>query len=459
MELIKKWRDKEYKVDNYLYENNDGLKVLHTLNKSSLDTYVSFIIKAGSYYEKDLNIPSGTSHFLEHLLGDENKIFKSNDDIDKFCFGNKNRPNIVFNLGTSYKYVFIYGYCNSKRENDLMKLTYSRIDYPIRNFEKLIEKQRKIIIAEMQSDKKPDKDPYLKLLNFALGNYSYNPDFNVIGKDEESVKSITSQDLTKLLRHQYSIENSILTIQSPTQFSNTIQGYIDKISKTLLRNNRTTITPIVEKVENVFDEGYFQNDEIKGVNASIFKFKELTDKRNYLDDTLTNLVSSLIGFVGFNELREKQHLVYSINWIWNGKYLFKNSIGSIEVSFTPENLVPAINGLYDLIHNKLIEFLDTKQGKRWFDNETSRYLYPHTISYQEDYTETRGLYILSDKEIFDINKAKKALTKVTIPMLKEYIKDYYINENFRFWFDSSYDIKKVKEAFHKTKYYGKYSNM
>ena len=447
MKIIKKWEDKKYNVQNYLYKDSNGLLILHTLNKQTLDTYASFLLKAGAYFEKELNVPNGTSHFLEHLITKPNKDLKTRKEIDSFEFGNKNRAQIHTNAGTGFKYMSIYGFCNANREEDLMKRLKGMIDYPIENFNKEIEIERKIILAELQREYKPEKNSDLQFMNFALKGKVFNDDFSIIGLNEENIKKITVEDVTKAYNSLFKIDNAILTIQSPNELSSNTLKYLSEISKRLRNNGHFEAVIHPEILENTNDFGYFYNAEAQGIRTFFFSFKKINKgARDYKLDLLQNFTKELIKYVAFNELREKKGYIYGIKSVTDSFYSWDYRIRGFEIVTDFNNLEKSIKGLKEIIETKAIKFLKSKQGVKWFENWISSFIFPHTPGYNEDYSENLGVSILSEEEILDFEKAKEAAMKITVKDVEEYYIEQYIDKPTFTWVDTSEEIEKVKEV-------------
>lgn len=453
MKLIKKWVDEKQKVENFIYQTDKGLKVFHTKNLQSLETYASIVVQAGTYFEKDLEVPNGTLHFLEHMIhGNPNLFFKTKKAMDEFAFGNHNRPSISDNAATSYKFMFIYGSANTNRENDIFKRLYSIINYPINEFEKHIELERKVILAELQRKYKPEKDPSHNFFKYLYNGKLHNNDFNIIGFNEENIKKINSDHLRKAFTSLFTNDNSILSIQTPNDLNPKVIEYIELISSTLSKN-KLGVKIHSEKFENVYDEGYFFDTDIRGIKIYITNFKKSELAINYREDALLGFSQNLINYVGFKNLREKKGYVYAISANNSKGLTFDYFFRYIELTMSFENLRKSLDELYTVINTRCLEFIKSKSGQKWFENELSYYLFPRTESYEEDYAETKSVLELRGYEHFDFEKAKAVAKNITITDLEEYFKQNYIENINKFWFDTSTEIEKVKKEFHKTLFY------
>lgn len=449
MKLIRKWIDTKYNVENYIYENPDGLKVLHTLNKQSLDTYISVVVKAGTYFEKQLNVPNGTAHFLEHMLCNPNSFFKSENEIDRFEFGSKEKASIYFNPGTSFRYIMLCGTTHKTREEDLMKRVYSTIDYPLDMFTKQIPKEKKIILAELQGDKKPEQDAELQFLKFTLSDKVYTNDFSILGETEENIKKISVEDLVKYYTNTFTIPNCMVSIQSPNEISKEIVKYIDLISSRLKSNDKDSVKILPEVIVNSKIIGYFHNKQKNGIKTRLFTFQSNKWRKSldYEYLVLRSLTISLIHFVLFKQLREKYGYIYGSNVYSNS--MWEVDIEGLEITTDFSNLKNAIEKLFEIIQKGLTNFLKTKHGNSWLQNEISGFIFPHTQEYNESYAETKAMSHLSGYEFADFDKASEVAKEVTVEKLSKFVDETIGKSTFGVWIDSSEDLEKVKREIKK----------
>ncbi len=458
MKLIRKWKDTKYNVENFLYENKDGLKVLHTLNKQTLDTFASLVLNAGSYFEKDLEVPSGTAHFLEHLLLNPNKKLKTMSAIDAFEFGNKNRSRMFTNASTGFRSMTFYGHCHHSRENDLMERLEQIICYPMDLIPKHISKERKVILAEKQRDLKIEKDSMLQLVHFILDGKIHTQDYKIIGKTDKDIKSIETEHLIKFYKSQFTINNSIFSIQSPNELDSEIISHIGNISKVLKQNGKDNAKIYDENLENKKQIGFYFNTEEQGLTVHLLKFQDQKErKKNYRDDNLFDMRHAVINHVAFNELREKKGYIYAISNFYTSFFTWQYGITGLSITFEPKYFKKALEGLNEIINHGSIKFLKTSQGKKWFDNYISKFIFPRTVNYNSEYSQEKSSQLLEKYELFDFEKAKKAAEKITIDELIEYIEKENKRFDYSYWIDTPINVEKVKKEIAKMKMFKDHS--
>lgn len=456
MRLLKEWVDTKYNVKNFLYENDYGLKVFHTLNTQTTETYISYILKAGAYFEKQLNVPNGTAHFLEHLLFKPNSKFKTIDEIDKFEFGNRERAKLFINGGTNFQNMYIYGSTHFTRELDLAKRLNNVVSYPI-DIEKYIEEERKVILSEHSRGVKLEKNKYLQFTKFALSGKVHNSNFSVIGEDTKSIVSITKDDILKLYKALFIIPNMIVSVQSPQKLTKSMLDQFNQLSKILPENADIKPTIFHEKLKNEFNVGYFFNTESTGINITFFKLDDYLKRKkvDYKKKLLENLHNSLINYLAYNELREKKGLLYSLDSISLKSALWEYAYFGFDVTSPEEKLPQLLEELYTLYYFRTKKFLKTKPGQRWFENKISSYIFPSTISYDEAYAESKAASILDGREINESDKYKKEALKATIENLITFADTQNLFVDTTIWVDTHIEIEKVKKIIENSTIYKK----
>ncbi|MDQ6986136.1 MAG: hypothetical protein Q9M91_07360 [Candidatus Dojkabacteria bacterium] len=143
MKLLDSWKDDYNNISNKIYQLDNKVKLIHSENPNTLDFDFSIIIKGGSYYERQVGVPQGTAHLLEHIIAaNPNNLFKTRSEIDNFTYGTRTRPSIDHNASTSREYIYIYAHSNFKAWKEVIDFNFARVNYPLDNIEKFIEKER-----------------------------------------------------------------------------------------------------------------------------------------------------------------------------------------------------------------------------------------------------------------------------------------------------------------------------
>lgn len=159
MKLKYKFKNKYHNITYKVYETENGIKVLHLDNPATVEFDFSILFKAGTSFEEKENVPHGTAHFLEHMLLNPNKTFKTKEEINKFEQGNKTRPAVNTNANTTRKNIYITSNSNQKGYMRSLERVESILEFPKRKFALQMEKERGIILAEKSRKLKKEKDP------------------------------------------------------------------------------------------------------------------------------------------------------------------------------------------------------------------------------------------------------------------------------------------------------------
>ena len=302
------------KREVYHEKLNNGLDV-YMLNFKSKNYYISMTSRFGSSitFVKDLKtnkkvqIKTGTAHFLEHQLFEEEKI---------------NAFTRLANLGananayTSYDNTS-YLVLGDKNFKEVLEYTLDFIQNPY-FIEKNIEIERKIIEEEIDLN----KDDYFSLALSALNNnlYKKDPRKDLITGSVLDIQSIKAHDLERAYKYFYNPENMFLVItgnfypleaigiirenQKKKKFSSSKKISITKLKEPVNINKKNEIiykdvsTPIIS-VGYKISKSVFKEIKEKDLNYLIDAFMFLTfGKSSDLNDLLIseNLISENLDF-------------------------------------------------------------------------------------------------------------------------------------------------------------------
>lgn len=198
---------------------SNGLKVYIIPKKEVNNIYVTFTTKYGSNIvefvpngEKDyIKVPLGIAHFLEH------KMFEQEDDIDVFNFFSERGSDANANTNNK-KTTYLFSGPNFFKENLEFLLDYVQKPYFT---DENVEKEKGIIIQEM---KMYQDDPYSKLYEAILDAsfINNNTKYPIIGT-EDSVNSITKEDLYACYKTFYHPSNMVLVVTGNVNPEETIE--------------------------------------------------------------------------------------------------------------------------------------------------------------------------------------------------------------------------------------------
>ncbi len=457
MQLIKKWSDKRYGTENFLYRLKAGVKLLFVNNPTSTETNLSISVKAGSQYEKSVKVTQGTAHFVEHLLYSPNEIHKTKQEIDSFEFGNKNKPSLLINGYTSYKTLTIHGKAHYKGQVRLAQRLLHIASYPEKLFSEYIEKERKIIISETKRDKKPERDKIYQFEKFMVDSQMPGYSRFTLG-EEKDLKKITTEELIKFYRATFVKNNAIIAVQSPVKPSGKFLEILTEIAKRFEGSRGKPPRWPKEYVENRYRFGYFYNPDEEGTQIILSYFDPSPKKINYKKNQLFNLTKNLIWKVAFDHLREEKGLVYAFEPFYDNSTMASYDIEGFHFTVNHRNITPSLDLTYEIIYKKLEEFLLSDQGKKWFESFLSHFIFPKTLSFNPNYAMEKAFAIHHGYELPDFEKAVEVAKNITIKDLQKYLKTNFQNIPLHIFVASPKKEKEIRKAVYKSKLHKHWSS-
>ncbi len=454
MKLIQKFRNYVRKVDTYVYAFPNGVRLVLSVNPATIDFDMSVVIRAGKYYENQLELPDGSAHFLEHILaGNPNKLFRTKKDLDEFEFGNKSRAGFNSNASTSRKFLYFYAHANQNAADRIVRYLGAKVDFPIDTIENYIEKERKIILGELHRDQKLERDV----------NYQYNhtiygmayPEYakKVIGT-EESIATISADDLRKYYHQAFTADKTIIAIQTSHKLSTKQKLMLTGISKLFApANNGFKITK--PDLGFKFKEGYFHDPDKRGNYLSLSFYRRSKAQIDYQQEVADYFCESLFYKLSHDYLREEKHLIYDPE-TFSESALFDYQNMGFGLTATDANLPTVLDEIYYQLTELWKNFLKSDEGKKWFAHQVSHYIYQRNLRHNSDFAEDIAVNILSGDEVgYDFRKAVKVARKFTVEMLEtEFGK--ILSLPVVAWFNTGLASEKVEAIFHNSKLYKNY---
>ena len=209
---------------------SNGLQII--LHNYSIAPILNFNLtyQVGSKHEYPNN--SGVAHFLEHMMFEGHYESESYDEIIESIGGNNNAftSSDITNYYSSIPSVNLETLCwiESRRMIDM--------NFLLKDF----EVQKKVILEEYKESylTKPYGDAWHKILSIAYTKHPYR--FPVIGRDIESIKDISIEDIRNFYNNYYSPNNAILVIAGSIDLAKTrdlVTEYFGKIPSRNIANN------------------------------------------------------------------------------------------------------------------------------------------------------------------------------------------------------------------------------
>ena len=444
MKLLEEFKNKYNNITYKIYELDNGMKLLHLVNPSTVDSDFAVIVKAGCAFEIKENVPRGTAHFLEHMLLNPNDTFKTFEEIIQFEQGNKKRPNLQINAQTGYENITFTGHCNEKGLERLLERIQSEFEFSKDMVEKQMEKERGIILAEKSRDLKRTDDEFLCFRDFLLGKEYPELTSDLIGKIED-ISKISAQDLETYFQKRFTKGNTILTLQSNKDIDEKLEKHINRFGDIIPDGKADAFREII--IDQKYDIGTFQDKRANGITVALeYLFKD-AKKIDYRDLAMKALVKNLFQKVTFNILREKKSLIYGLK-IWSYRnYFYNYSDISFELTTEKQNVSKMLEELDNVLNEYTFEFLDSKAGEEWFEDIISHQIYPRTTRFQNRLADKVAEDLFIGGEIFNDNKYVEEFKDIGIPDVKKYLKDF-LKIPPRIWIKSDLSKKKMLEIIH-----------
>lgn len=449
MKKILAYKDSYYKATNTLYESN-GVKVLICVKPDIVDFTADIIFKAGAYFEKQKAIPNGTAHFLEHMLCNPNKVLKTQNDLKQYEFGTRTRAEIHSNAATWQKFVSYYGSTHIRSTERLLRYLQYRIDYPIDRFEEFIEKERGIILAELQAYEPEEKDASLDFERFMYGAYQKSFGDRIIGTDE-SIRAITVDHLNHIRDTIYIKDRAFVTIQTHKPLVQNQINIIDKITGLIPVGNNKKV-PIEEKefIKNTYKHRIFLNEKAQGIR---FVFGYFIRKRlvsDYPEIVCKYLIRVLIQYLSQRFLREEKALIYGMSANQSNVH-WHNYAVNFETRTEFNKFADFLENLSEVVFKKAIEFIQSQDGKTWFEGQISRYIFIGTVNYDSDYARNEATAFLLEENdpFYDFSKAIKAARELKIETFEAFYKKSILEQKPHVWIETASmtdEVMKIYES-------------
>lgn len=446
MKKILTYKDSYYKATNTLFESN-GVKVLVCVKPDIVDFSADIIFKGGAYFEKQKNIPNGTAHFLEHMMCNPNKAFKTHNDIKQYEFGSRTRAEIYANAATGQKYVSYYGSTHNRSTQRLLRFLQYRIDYPIERFEEFIEKERGIILAELQAYEPEEKDATLDFQRFMYGQYQRSFGDRIIGTDE-SIRAITIEHLNHIRDSMYVKNRAIVTVQTHKLLVPSQVNIIDKITNLIPDKNIKVPEEEKDFLKNTYKHKIFLNEKAQGIG---FVFGYFTNKMlvtDYPEAICRYLLRTLMWYLSQRLLREEKALIYGMSANMSNVHWHNYAI-NFETRTEFNKITDFLENLSEVIYKKAIEFLKSEDGKTWFEGQISRYIFTRTISYDDDYArnEANSFLLEENDPFYDFSKALKAARELKIETFEAFYNKMILKQKPHVWMETASNTEEVLKIY------------
>lgn len=417
MKLLQEFKNEYNNIKYSLYELDCGLKLIHLLNPTTVNFDFYSIQRAGCIYENTEKIPHGSAHLLEHMLCNPNTTFRTQDDIYKFLEGNKNRPSLNMNAGTSYKHMDLRGSSNIKGADRILERIDSMVDFPYSKFKKSFANEKKIVIAERSRRPKLEKDNFIQRMIFLQGEIYPEFTYNIIGEPEE-IESIELKNLQNYFFSRFLTKDTIFSIQTNDKLSKHIIAKLEKIGAKYINEP----APALERktLANKLDLGYYYDEKATGTTID-FEYFDQTDKGyDYKKESVEDVLNSVIRRIGKIILREKKGLIYGLQVFHEDWFTVYHNVECLRFIVENSRVEELLTNLDSFMFVEIEKFIKSPKGTRWINNVLSNYIYPTTIIYDSELTYDVASNYSEYGEIYNYNLYVEEVKKITkVDLLKE----------------------------------------
>jgi predicted Zn-dependent peptidase len=455
MKLLSQFENKYNNITYKLYQLENGIKFLHLVNPATIDTDFAIIVKAGSAFEKKENVPQGTAHFLEHMILNPNSTFKSREEIDRFEQGNSQKAGLDMNAYTSRKNIYFVGHTNEKGTDRLLERVDSLIQFPKDIFKNHMKKECEVVIAEKSRKQKKEKDAYLLSLEFLFNDHL--PEFtgDVLGEIED-IKKIRIEDLEKYFKDRFKTGNTVFALQTEKDITPSMVQKLEKMSQYFYKGDTDNFRKI--SLKNEYRIGTFTDERANGFFFSLIYFKKEPAKYDYKDLALSKLSNNLISWLAFNKLREEMGLIYDFSGFNTFSNSYEYSLSGFKFTTENQKIAKMLKELDNLMYVESFKFLKTEQGKEWFDDAMSNYIYPRTTKFDPEIAENTVVSLLEGNEIYNHNLFVDEMKKLTILDIEKHLKKF-LKIPPHIWMESDMSDIKMKKIVEKSPLGKKYNKV
>lgn len=450
MRKVQSWEDTFYGVKNTLLRVKNGVKVLHTKNPDSKEAAVHVVLLGGAYFEDQAEVPYGTAHFLEHLLNKPNKRFKTEQEMQKFLYGNRKKARVYRNAYTSPSYITFEATGHKSTVNRCLDFIYAQFDYPFERIDEFIGNLKEVIISERRQYPNESRDRGLCYSKFLNGHQYTEFSRSVLG-EVDTILDVTSEDIKKYWKAIFSPENVVITIQSPRELRKGNKDRVEKIANLISRaDNNLKITKY--ELSNEFKFDHFRDKDSQNITVVVGYYLEKFLETKYSDKmykelALVRFIRNLMSHLVFMQLREEKGLLYSVttsidtlNWHWN--------FARLRIRCDFEKFQVVLEELFQLINAGMVQFLERAEGEGWLVSEISNYIFPLNVDYNTRYSENLGRSIVVGNlpYVYDFERARDIIKNISTKDVISYIDSNLLGVQPHIWTVSGLRGAKVKRA-------------
>ena len=374
------------------------MKVIYKKNQSMLTTIVVGF-QAGSALESQNDFPAGTAHYLEHMM------FKGTKKRDSFAMSRE----IAFHGGdsnayTSHEQVCFFVTIPSDKFGIGVEILHDMLTDPLFPQEEF-EKERQVILEEHAS---LNESIYSVMSRHFMGSFFSNYLSKEIIGTEESINSITLDDVKRFYNSFYNKENMVISVCSNLKKAVVLEalekyfGEQDNVFVPLIKEEPTSLreTKVIKVVRGDLE----QDHVLWGWESS-----KLGEPDSCAEFVLASILGDGMDSRLFQQVRERSNLVYGIG---AGNSANRSS-GYFVINFSTrhQNLEEAKKIILAEV-DKIMNDLPTDEELQRSKNKMLTGVYRAWQSPENSAMKMLETFINSNK-IADIEKTRKVILAVT----------------------------------------------
>jgi len=299
---------------------------------------------------------------------------------------------------------------------------------------------------------KKEFDKYLQFSKF-LYNDENSFTHTIIG-EKKDIEKVSVENIKKYLKNQFTPQNTIITVQTGRNLRKAEINDIENLGEIFGAKPKEKQYPNA-KIDINKRIHHFKDNQIEGVSLALLLIKDNKKVLDYKQEALEYLFRSLIRKISHDYLREKKGLIYSSHISNNSSLSFDQRIVGYQIVMQPENFEDVLNALNKMIQKKLKSFLNSKEGKVWFESAISSYIFPRNVPYKTDYAEKKGLALIEDAEVLELDEAVNEALRIDINDVEIFCKKFFETKPL-FWIESDTEGEEIIEMLKESKLYSSF---
>lgn len=313
---------------------SNGMGVL-TVERQDHNVVVGVMVNAGSVNE--LDVPSGTAHYLEHMVFKGTVTKPTPFDVSAMM----ERKGGKLNAFTSHKKTAYHVTIGREHVQEGVNMIADMLLNSLFDPEEM-ERERNVVLEEEAMYRDDPKDRALN--NIIKVSYQNHTQGKPIIGTVETISSITRDDLLKFINEYYFPANMISFASGDINHEDHV-NYVLNSAWMNVQNNDAAKRP----TQAVFESNVILDPmENRTISVGVIGFKVTKDE--YLSGKVNAITSALGGGMTtplFTEVREKRSLVYAVSTGYDSE----SDIVYFIFITTPEKITKCVEVIKELMTN------------------------------------------------------------------------------------------------------------